>query len=97
MAYEPAWSIGIDGAPATPEQLAEMDDVIRRAARAISSAGVRGPVRYGGGVRSEGTAKLLALADVDGLLVGRAAFDVEVFVGADQIIDTAYGVVNFKE
>ena len=89
VAYEPAWSIGTDGTPATPAQVAEVHDVIRNTAHDIGGAGERVPVLYGGGVRPENTAELVALADVDGLFVGRAALDVEVFIHLDQIIDTA--------
>ncbi|MGB3910071.1 MAG: triose-phosphate isomerase [Pseudolysinimonas sp.] len=94
VAYEPAWSIGTDGTPATPAQVAEVHDVIRHTAHVIGGAGVRVPVLYGGGVRPENTAELVALADVDGLFVGRAALDVEVFIHLDQIIDTALVAVK---
>lgn len=89
VAYEPAWSIGTDGIPASPGQVAEMHDVIRQAAHEIGGAGERLPVLYGGGVRPENTAELVALVGVDGLFVGRAALDVEVFIQLDQIIDAA--------
>ena len=52
------------------------------------------PVLYGGSVRPENTAELAALADVDGLFVGRAALDVEVSIRLDQIIDAALAAVK---
>lgn len=94
VAYEPAWSIGVDGTPATPDQVAEAHRVIRHTAQDLGAAGERLPVLYGGGVRPENTAELVALVDVDGLFVGRAALDVDVFIQLDQIIDSALAAVK---
>jgi triosephosphate isomerase len=89
VAYEPAWSIGTDGTPASPGQVAEAHEAIRAAAHASGGDGDHLPVLYGGGVRPENTAELVALVGVDGLFVGRAALDVEVFIQLDKIIDAA--------
>ena len=89
IAYEPAWSIGVGGTPASPDQVAELHGVIRNTAQDLGARGERLPVLYGGGVRSENTAELIELVDVDGLFVGRAALDVNVFIQLDQIIDSA--------
>jgi triosephosphate isomerase len=94
VAYEPAWSIGTDGTPASPSQVAEVHDVIREAVHAIGGDGDHVPVLYGGGVRPENTAELVALVGVDGLFVGRAALDVEVFIQLDEIIDAALAAVK---
>ncbi|MCW3020394.1 MAG: triosephosphate isomerase, partial [Solirubrobacterales bacterium] len=79
IAYEPIWAIGT-GRVATAEQAQEAIAFIRalvadRDAQAAKS--VR--ILYGGSVKPENAAELLALADVDGALVGGASLDAESF------------------
>jgi triosephosphate isomerase (TIM) len=79
IAYEPIWAIGT-GRVATAEQAQEAASFIRAlvAARA-SNAGAEIRVLYGGSVTAENAAELLALADVDGALVGGASLEAESF------------------
>jgi triosephosphate isomerase len=79
IAYEPIWAIGT-GRVATAEQAQEAIAFIRalvgdRDAQAAQA--VR--ILYGGSVKPENAAELLALADVDGALVGGASLDAESF------------------
>ncbi len=71
VAYEPVWAIGT-GKTATPEQAQEAHAFIRTL--------IDVPVLYGGSVKPENAAELLAQPDVDGALVGGASLDVESFV-----------------
>jgi triosephosphate isomerase (TIM) len=79
IAYEPIWAIGT-GKVASAEQAQEAIAFIRALVgdRDRSAAeGVR--ILYGGSVKPENAAELLALADVDGALVGGASLQVESF------------------
>ena len=75
IACEPIWAIGT-GRVATPDQAQEAIAFIRAlvAGRDASAAeSVR--ILYGGSVKPENAAELLALPDVDGALVGGASLD----------------------
>jgi triosephosphate isomerase len=80
VAYEPVWAIGT-GRTATPDTAQEAHAMIRawlrehlgeEAAEAIR-------IQYGGSVKPDNAAELLARPDVDGALVGGASLDPESF------------------
>ena len=75
IAYEPIWAIGT-GQVATAEQAQEAIAFVRAlvADRSREQA-ARTRILYGGSVNAENAAELLALADVDGALVGGASLD----------------------
>jgi len=70
IAYEPVWAIGT-GKTATPAMAQEAHETIK------SLLDV--PVLYGGSVKPENAAELLAQPAVDGALVGGASLDVDSF------------------
>jgi len=70
VAYEPVWAIGT-GKTATPE--------IAQEAHAFIKGLLDVPVLYGGSVKPDNAAELLAQPDVDGALVGGASLDVDSF------------------
>jgi triosephosphate isomerase len=80
VAYEPVWAIGT-GKTATPE--------IAQEAHAFIKSLLDAPVLYGGSVKPDNAAALLAQPDVDGALVGGASLEVESFKA---ICETAAGI-----
>ena len=75
VAYEPVWAIGT-GRTATPEDAAAAHGVLRRRLQErMGDAAARIPILYGGSVKPDNAASLLAARDVDGLLVGGASLD----------------------
>jgi triosephosphate isomerase (TIM) len=80
LAYEPVWAIG-SGRNATPAQAEEAHAALRRRARELFGAEAARALRilYGGSVKPDNAAALLAQEDVDGALVGGASLDAEGF------------------
>jgi triosephosphate isomerase len=82
IAYEPVWAIGT-GKVATPEQAEEVHLDLRKIIEDRYNNEVSGAVRiqYGGSVKPDNAADLLAQPNIDGALVGGASLDVESFMG----------------
>ena len=80
VAYEPVWAIGT-GEVATPEDAQEVCAAIRGRIAEVHGAGAGEQVRvlYGGSVKGSNAAGIMAMADIDGALVGGAALDAEDF------------------
>jgi len=80
IAYEPVWAIGT-GKTATPAQAQEAHAFIRgvvaQAANPAAAQAVR--ILYGGSVKPDNIAALMAQPDVDGGLVGGASLDAASF------------------
>jgi triosephosphate isomerase len=73
IAYEPVWAIGTGLTP-TPADVAEAHGFIR--ARIVERFGAEGEgvrILYGGSVKPANAAELMAVANVDGALVGGAS------------------------
>jgi triosephosphate isomerase len=79
IAYEPIWAIGT-GQVATAEQAAEAIAFVRAlVADRDREQAEHARLLYGGSVKPDNAAELLALPDVDGALVGGASLDPESF------------------
>jgi len=80
IAYEPIWAIGT-GKVASPSDIGEMHSALReRLVAAYGEAGNGVRILYGGSVNAGNAAEILAVADVDGALVGGASLTAEKFV-----------------
>ncbi|MGI8527546.1 MAG: triose-phosphate isomerase [Pseudolabrys sp.] len=80
VAYEPVWAIGTGLTP-TPADVAEVHAFIRR--RLTERFGEQGGqirVLYGGSVKPSNAKELMAVANVDGALVGGASLKAEDFL-----------------
>jgi triosephosphate isomerase len=71
LAYEPVWAIGT-GRTATPAMAQEAHETMKEL--------IDVPMLYGGSVKPENAAELLAQPAIDGALVGGASLDVDSFV-----------------
>jgi triosephosphate isomerase len=82
IAYEPVWAIGT-GVTATPDQAQEVHAIIRKLLDDLYDGRVADATRiqYGGSVKPDNAADLLALPDVDGALVGGASLKADAFAG----------------
>ena len=80
LAYEPLWAIGT-GLTATPAQAQEVHRHMRAVLGHLWGEEVANAIRiqYGGSVRPENIAALMAEEDIDGALVGGASLDVASF------------------
>jgi len=81
IAYEPVWAIGT-GKTATPAQAEEVHALIRDLQRKLHGSLVADSliILYGGSVKPDNMAELMAKENVDGALIGGASLDVESFL-----------------
>jgi len=70
IAYEPVWAIGT-GVSASVEEIRDTHREIRKFTKR--------PILYGGSVKLNNIKEILSIENVDGVLVGSASLDVEVF------------------
>ena|GEM_PF-2865 len=80
IAYEPVWAIGT-GKTATPEDAEAIHKFIRGIIEKLygAQAAKQIIIQYGGSVKPENAAQLMAMDDIDGALVGGASLKAETF------------------
>ena len=74
LAYEPVWAIGDGGIPATSGYADARQSEIADVAQDV--LGRRIPCLYGGSVNAQNCEELIGCPHIDGLFIGRAAWDV---------------------
>jgi triosephosphate isomerase len=80
VAYEPVWAIGTGLTP-TPADVAEVHGFIRaKLVKRFGAAGQGMRILYGGSVKPSNCSVLMAVADVDGALVGGASLKADEFL-----------------
>lgn len=80
IAYEPVWAIGT-GKVAGKQEIAEAHSEIREILKKlVSTAAADIPILYGGSVKADNASEILAIDNVDGLLVGGASLDAKTFL-----------------
>lgn len=88
LAYEPVWAIGDGGIPATSDYADERHLEIKSIASDLLKRSV--PCLYGGSVNPENCQELIRCANIDGLFIGRSAWQVEGYLDilsrCDQLI-----------
>ncbi|MBP6901323.1 MAG: triose-phosphate isomerase [Burkholderiaceae bacterium] len=79
VAYEPVWAIGT-GKVATPEQAQAVHALLRAQLKAATPHADGMKILYGGSMKPDNAATLLAQADIDGGLIGGASLKAADFV-----------------
>lgn len=82
IAYEPVWAIGDSGKPADPEYVNDVHLHLRMTLAKICGVEKAAdiPIIYGGSVNQANAIDLISKPEVDGLFIGRAAWQVESFI-----------------
>lgn len=80
VAYEPVWAIGT-GKTATPQMAQDAHSYIRKLLVSLFGESTANSIRilYGGSMKPENAKELLAMADIDGGLIGGAALKAQSF------------------
>jgi len=87
IAYEPVWAIGVNGIPATAEYAEEKHKVIKDCLTELfGETGENIPVLYGGSVNPSNAVELIIQPSIDGLFIGRSAWNAAAF---DELIRKA--------
>lgn len=79
LAYEPVWAIGANGIPASSDYADARQAAIIAVAEEVTSR--RLPCLYGGSVNPGNAEELIQCPHIDGLFVGRSAWEVEGYLG----------------
>ncbi len=89
FAYEPVWSIGEGGVPADPGFANEQHQRIKAVTAAETGAVL--PVLYGGSVNQQNCCGLARQPHIDGLFIGRAAWNAAGFIGIVEAVISNLG------
>ncbi|WP_158735828.1 triose-phosphate isomerase [Alteribacillus sp. YIM 98480] len=91
IAYEPVWAIGSKGVPASAEYVREQHSNIRHLLiELFDETGEDVPILYGGSVNEQNFESYLNCKNVNGLFIGRSAWDIQSFEKILLTIDKNY-------
>lgn len=81
IAYEPVWAIGVNGVPSDEHYADENHRIIKETLCELfgDEAGSDIPVLYGGSVNPGNAGSLIRMPHIDGLFIGRSAWDADQF------------------
>ena len=81
VAYEPVWAIGVNGIPASKEYADHIHLLIRNTLIELFGAEIGSdiPILYGGSVNPQNAEELIRMPHIDGLFIGRSAWDADNF------------------
>ena len=81
VAYEPVWANGVNGKPASEEYAEQIHALLHRTLGELfgKETGADIPVLYGGSVNPQNAEKLIVMPHIDGLFIGRSAWDADNF------------------
>ncbi|WML41389.1 triose-phosphate isomerase [Neobacillus sp. OS1-2] len=93
IAYEPVWAIGDQGVPADAAYVADIHHFLRSTlVELFEEVGLTIPLLYGGSVNQENFLEYSKLENVNGLFIGRAAWDIESFQKILYTLEAKLGV-----
>ncbi|MER9434476.1 triose-phosphate isomerase [Mesorhizobium sp. M0618] len=78
FAYEPVWAIGEKGIPASADYADKQQQLIKKVA--ADRLPIAPPVLYGGSVNPGNAADLIGQPHIDGLFIGRSAWQAEGYI-----------------
>ncbi len=79
IAYEPVWSIGEGGIPASPDFANDQHIKIDQLVQNITGTSLH--ILYGGSVNPQNCVELALQSHIDGLFIGRSAWDAAGYIG----------------
>lgn len=89
LAYEPIWAIGT-GLTATPDEAQKVHALLRETIAEYDSQVAKAlPILYGGSVKSSTVPGLIAMQDINGVLVGGASLNAEEFMSICEALNRA--------
>lgn len=80
VAYEPVWAIGVNGKPITVDYAdGKLTAIRKELVHLFGAAGEDIPILYGGSVNSDNAVPLSGCKEINGLFIGRSAWDADNF------------------
>lgn len=89
LAYEPVWAIGARGVPASADYAGKQQRFIKEVAASVLPAAP--PVLYGGSVNSDNASELIVEPGIDGLFIGRSAWQAEGYIKIMRLVAEVLG------